>query len=74
MSVPVWITSLDNTMIKWINQFTCPGLAFIPGKPWPLNNDVYTIACVVSDIMYTLQLAKFNDRTRQILNPMFSNI
>ena len=34
--IPSWINCIDETMSKWVNEYTCLGFMFIPGKPWPL--------------------------------------
>ena len=35
---PRYISCLDESMMKWVNKYTCPGFMFVPHKPWPFGN------------------------------------
>ena len=47
--VPSWINCIDESMSKRVNEYTCPGLMFVPQKPWPFGNDA---GCTDSDIIW----------------------
>ena len=36
---PSWINCIDESMSKWVNEYTCPGFMFVPRKPWPFGNE-----------------------------------
>ena len=42
MFVLGWITRLDGSIIKRINQFKCRGFIFVPSKPLKFRNEFYT--------------------------------
>ena len=37
--VPSWI-NCDESMSKWLNEYTCPGFMFVPHKPWPFGEQI----------------------------------
>lgn len=67
-----WISCLDESMMKWMNAFTCPGFMFVPRKPWPFGNEWHTIACGVSGILYQLELVEGKDEPTERPNPEYS--
>ena len=32
--LPSWINAIDESMSKWLNEYTCSGFIYIPRKPW----------------------------------------
>jgi Transposase IS4 len=36
---PGWVNCLDESMMVWTNQWTCPGFMFVPRKPHPFGNE-----------------------------------
>ena len=62
---PSWALSLDESMMKWLNQYTCPGFMFVPRKPWPFGNKFHTIACSETGILYALELVEGKDQPEQ---------
>jgi len=58
---PSWISCLDESMSKWMNQFTCPGYIFCPRKPWPFGNEYHTIACGESRICWRTEIVEGKD-------------
>ena len=58
---PGWITCLDKSVMKWINQFTYSGFMFIPRKPWLFENEFHTITSGVLDILFSLELVEGKD-------------
>ena len=49
--IPGYMNCLDESMSMLTNKFTCPGIMFIPCKPWPFGNKYHTICCYLSGIM-----------------------
>ena len=37
--LPSWINAIDESMSKWLNEYTCLGFMYIPRKPWKLGNE-----------------------------------
>jgi hypothetical protein len=72
--VPGWISCLDESMSKWMNDNTCPGFMFVPRKPWPFGNEFHTIACGVSGILYATELVEGNGEPREKPEAEFSSI
>jgi len=62
---PSWISCLDESMSKWINQYTCPGFVFCPRKPWPFGNEYHTIACGESVILWRVEMVEGKDAPPQ---------
>ena len=59
-----WLVCLDESMSKWINQWTCPGFVFCPRKPWPFGNEWHTIACSICTIIFFVELVEGKDRPK----------
>ena len=57
-----WISCLDESMSKWVNEYTCPGFMCVPHKRWPLGNEYHTIACGVCGVMYAVELVEGKDK------------
>lgn len=38
-----WILCLDESMSKWLLQYTCPGYMCVPRKPWAFGNEYHSI-------------------------------
>ena len=58
---PSWVTCLDESMSKWIVNFTCPGFMCVPRKPWPMGNEYHTIFCGETKIMFQAELVEGKD-------------
>lgn len=56
-----WISCLDESMSKWVSEYTCPGWMCVPRKPWPLGNEYHSICCGLSGIMYLVELVEGKD-------------
>ena len=54
MFLPSCMNCIDESMRKCINEFTCPGLMFVPHKPWYFGNEYHDAGCVESDIILSL--------------------
>ena len=63
--IPSWILCLDESMMRWINKYTCPGFMFVPRKPWPFGNEFHTIACGISGILWRLEIVEGKDQPAQ---------
>ena len=40
---PSWKHCLDESMSKWLNEYTCPGFMFVSRKPWKFGNEWHDI-------------------------------
>ena len=69
---PSWISVLDESMSKWLNEHTCPGFMCVSRKPWPLGNEWHTICCANSGVMFAVELVEGKDRPSQLGNFAFS--
>ena len=63
---PSWISFLDESMMKWINRYTCPGFMFVPRKPWPFGNEFHTIACSETGILYAMEIVEGKDKPPEV--------
>ena len=62
-----WVCCLDESMSKWLNQYTAPGFMVVPRKPWKCGNEYHTICCSITGILFALELIEGKDRP--ILGP-----
>ena len=63
---PSWINTIDESISKWINEFTCPGFMYIPRKPWPFGNEYHDAGCADSAIIWQVDLREGKDRPVQL--------
>jgi Transposase IS4 len=59
---PGWISCLDESMMVWSSQLTCPGFIFVPIKPHPFGNEWNSICCGISGVMFAIELVEGKDR------------
>ena len=52
VSVPSWVSCLDEIVSIWTSRWTCPGWMYVPRKTHPQGNEYHSIACGESGIMY----------------------
>ena len=50
--LPSWINVIDESMSKWVNEYTCPGFMFVPREPWPFRKEFHDAGCADSGIIY----------------------
>jgi len=62
---PSWISCIDESMSKWVSQYSCPGFMLVPQKPWPCGNKYHTISCGETEILYRLDLVEGKDEPRE---------
>jgi len=60
-----WISCIDESMSKWVSQYTCPGFMVVPQKPWLFENEYHSISCGKSNVIYRLDLVEGKDTPRQ---------
>ena len=72
--VPSWINCIDESMSKWLNEYTCPGFMFVPRKPWPFGNEYHDAGCADSNIIWSLELREGKDRPPQLNNKQFDDL
>lgn len=61
MFCPSFMTCLDESMSKSLNQYTTPGFIVCPRKPWPFGNEYHTIACCMSGVLFRMELVEGKD-------------
>ena len=54
--LPSWINAIDESMSKWLNEYTCPGFMYIPRKPWKFGNEWHDPGCCSSDVIWSVDL------------------
>ena len=72
--MPGWVNCLDESISKWLGQYTCPGFMCIPRKPWPFGNEYHTICCGISGILYAAELVEGKDEPRDRPPKEFSEL
>ena len=72
--VPSWINCINESMSKWLNEYTCPGFMFVPHKPWPFGNEYHDTGCANSNIIWSLELCEGKDRPLQLNNKQFDDL
>ena len=58
---PSWINAIDESMSKWLNEYTCPGFMCIHHKPWKFSNEYHDAGCAMSDVIWQLDLCEGKD-------------
>ena len=72
--VPSWINCINESMSKWLNEYTCPGFMFVPCKPWPFGNEYHDAGCADSNIIWSLELREGKDRPLQLNKKQFDDL
>ena len=66
--LPSWINVIDESMSKWVNEYTCPGCMIVPRKPWPIGNEYHDAGCAESDIIWQVELREGKDHLQHLGN------
>ena len=72
--VPSWINCINESMSKWLNEYTCPGFMFIPCKPWPFGNEYHDAGYTDSNIIWSLEVREGKDQQLQLNNKQFDDL
>ena len=72
--IPSWINVIDESMSKWINEYTYPGFMFVPWKPWAFGNEYHDARCCESDILWQVDLREGKDRPPQAGDKEYDNL
>lgn len=59
---PSWLNCLDESMVQWENEATCPGSMYIERKPTPRGNEYHTIADAETKILFCVELVEGKDQ------------
>ena len=59
--IPSWICCLNESVLIWTNQLTCPGWIFIPCKPHLFGNEYHTIADDLTSILFGVKIVQGKD-------------
>ena len=57
---------LDDSMKKWVNQYSCPAFMVVPRKPWPFGNEYISICDCEPYVMYRVKLVEREDRPPEL--------
>ena len=74
MFLPSWMNCIDESMSKWVNEYTCPGFMFVPHKPWSFGNEYHDAGGAESDIIWLLELWEGKDQPPQLNNKPFDDL
>jgi len=59
---PSWVCCLDESMSKWLGEYTCPGFMVVPRKGWPFGNEWHTICCSQSGVLFAVEIVEGKDQ------------
>ena len=62
---PAWVSYLDESMSKCLNEYTFPGVVCVPRNPWPFRNKYHTIACGLKRMLYRMDIVEGKDMLSQ---------
>ena len=65
------INCINESMSKWVNEYTCPGFMYVPCKQWPFGNEYHDAGCADSDIIWAIDLRERKDRPANLGNKEF---
>ena len=57
-----WKNCLDESMSKWLNEYTCPGFMFVPRKPWKFGNEWHDMGCADTNVIWQLEIRDGKDQ------------
>ena len=61
LGIPTWINCINESMLKWVNEYTCVRFMFVPRKPWHFGNEYHDAGCCDSDIVWAVDLREGKD-------------
>ena len=53
-------------MLKWVNEYTCPGFMYVPCKLWEFGNEYHDASCANSDIIWQVNLQEGKDCPQEL--------
>ena len=56
-----WIACLDESMMAWLQKWTCPGWMCVERKPHLFRNEWHTICCGCSNILFRMEIVEGKD-------------
>lgn len=59
-----WLTCLDESMMTYMSE-RCPGFMVVKRKPHPFGNEIHTIACCFSHIVFYMELVEGKDQPKE---------
>ena len=71
MFIPSWINTIDESMLKWLNEYTCPGFMCVPRKPWRFGNEYHDARCALNDIIWQVDLWEGKDCPHQLVTEKY---
>ena len=72
--IPSWINASDESMSKWLNEYTSPGVLFVPFKRWKFGNEYHDVGCGLSNIIWHVDLCDGKDHTAHLGKKEFNDL
>ena len=69
-----WVLCLDESMSKWLNEYTRPGFMCVPRKPWSFGNEYHTISCGLTRVLNRMYIVEGKDMPSQRPPKEFSDL
>lgn len=63
---PSYIVCLDESMVAWMNRYSCPSWMHVPRKPHPFGNEYHTIACGDTHVIFRVELVEGESKPSHI--------
>lgn len=61
---PSWLTCLDESMAAYLNTY-CPGWTCVERKPHKFGNEIHTIACALTHIIFHMEFVEGKDQPQE---------
>ena len=61
-----WINTIDESMSRWINEYTCPGYMYVPRMLWKFGNEYHNVGCALSDDIWQVDLREGTDHSAHL--------
>ena len=72
--IPSWINAIGESMLKWLNEYTCPRFMFVPRKPWKFGNEYQNAGYGLSDIIWQVDLQEGKDHPAHLGKKEFDEL
>ena len=59
-------STLDESIKKWVEMYTCPAFMVVPRKPWPFGNEYLCICDCEPYVMYRVEMVEGKDRPPEL--------
>ena len=63
---PSCINAIDESMSKWLNEYTCPRFMCVPRKPWKFSSEYHDAGCIMSDVIWQVDFLEGKDHPQHM--------